>query len=123
MNFAHYGSATVFFCIEAAAVFNSKHSEPSYVQELHNINLVWNYTIGGGVGSAQFSSVTNPGNLVGIAQKYGSRNTNVAPSFQERCRADISVPQAWLTILTVQRADLVVYRFRVDDENFGVLEH
>ena len=27
--------------------------------------------------------VTNPGNLVAIAQKYGSGNTDVAPSFQE----------------------------------------
>ena len=113
----------VCLCIEAAAVFNSKPSEPSDVQELHNITLVWNYTLGGGVGSASFSNVTDSVSPVGIAQKFGSGNTYVAPSFQERFRADISVSQAWLTILTVQRSDQGVYRFRMEDDSFGSLEH
>ena len=112
----------VSFHIEAAAVFDSKPSEPSGVQEFHNITLVWTYTLGGGIGSASFSNSTGLGSLVVIAQKFGSGNTNVAPSFQERFRADVSVSQAWLTILTVQRSDQGVYRFRMEDDNFGSLE-
>ena len=66
---------------------------------------------------------TDARSSVAIAQKIGSGNTNVAPSFQERFRADISVFQAWLTILTVQRSDQGVYKFEIDDDSFGSLEH
>ena len=111
------------FYIEAAAVFISKPSEPTDVHELENITLVWTYTLGGGIGSAEFFNVTESGSTVTIAQKFGSGNTNVAPSFQERFRADISVSQAWLTILTVQRSDQGVYRFQLSDDNFGNLQH
>ena len=83
---------------------------------------MWNYTLGGGISSASFSNATSAGSPVGIAQKFGSGNTNVAPSFQERFRADISVSQAWFTILTVKRLYQGVYRFRMGDDNFGILE-
>ena len=91
----------VCFYKEAAAVFESKPSEPSYIQKLNNITLVWTYTLGGVIVAAKFYNATVPGSSVGIAQMIGSRNTNVAPSFQERFRSDISVSQAWLTIITV----------------------
>ena len=113
----------VSFYIEAAAVFISKPSEPTDVQELENITLVWTYTLGGGISSAFFLNASNPGSPVAIAQKFGSGNTNVAPSLQERFIADISVSQAWLTILTVQRSDQGVYRFQLADDNFGNLQH
>ena len=84
---------------------------------------MWTYTLGGVIVVAKFYNATVPGSSVGIAQMIGSGNTNVAPSFQERFIADISVSQAWLTILTVQRSDQGVDKFEIDDDSFGSLQY
>ena len=111
-----------FFCphVEAAIIVTLKPEDPSVVQEFQNISLVWNYTLGAAFDNAKFLVVGEGGGSSIIARRSGVQgSTNVAPSFQDRFRADISDTKAWLTILTVQRADKGIYRFEISDANFA----
>ena len=101
-----------FFSEPAVTAFGSlKPSNPSFVREGNNITLKWNYTIDGSIGQAQFANATDD---TSIAAKFGDHgDTNVAPEYQERFRADVSTTLAQLTIITVQRSDSGHYRFHL----------
>ena len=78
--------------------------DPSYVEELQEITLVWNYTLDGSVYSASFTRDTGGGDEE-IARKQ-SGNTILRPGFQSgRFSADASDTQAWLKITRVQKSD------------------
>ena len=87
----------------AVTAFTSRPSSPVFVEETHDITLVWNYTLDGTVALAKFWNTTGGVNDEIARQFQGS--TTVHSSYQERFRADISDTQARLTILKVQRSD------------------
>ena len=73
--------------------------DPSYVEELEEITLVWNYTLHGSVDRASFTRDT--GGDEEIARKQ-SGNTILRPGFPSgRFSADASETQAWLKITRV----------------------
>ena len=81
---------------------------PSYVEELQEITLVWNYTLDGTVDMAIFARDTGGGDEE-IARKQ-SGNTALSPGFQSgRFSADASDTQAWLKITRVQKSDQGMY--------------
>ena len=82
--------------------------DPSYVEELQEITLVWNYTLDGTVNTASFTRDTGGGDEE-IARKQ-SGNTILRPGFQSgRFSADASDTQAWLKITRVQKSDQGMY--------------
>ena len=81
---------------------------PSYVEELQEITLVWNYTLDGTADRAIFVRDTGGGDEE-IARKQ-SGNTALSPGFQSgRFSADASDTQAWLKITRVQKSDQGMY--------------
>ena len=85
--------------------------DPSYVEELQEITLVWNYTLDGSVDSASFTRDTGGGEE--IARKK-SGNTILRPGFPSgRFSADVSETQAWLKITRVQKSDQGMYGINV----------
>ena len=99
-----------FFLEPAVTAFGSlKPLNPSLVREGDNITLKWNYTIDGSIGQAQFANATDDDTIAGKFGDHG--DTNVAPEYQERFRADISTTLAQLTIITAQRSDSGRYKF------------
>ena len=94
----------------------------SFVEELHDITLVWNYTLDGTVIVATFLRNTG-GGIEEIARKQNSMTT-VSPSFQGRFSANITNSQAWLKIVRVQRSDDGKYGFDLTPSTIGRrLEH
>ena len=80
----------------------------SYVEELQEITLVWNYTLDGTVNTASFTRDTGGGDEE-IARKE-SGNTILRPGFPSgRFSADASETQAWLKITRVQKSDQGMY--------------
>jgi len=97
------------FSEPAVTAFGSlKPLDPTFVRELDNITLKWNYTIDGSIGQAQFFNATDD---VVIAAKFGDGDVNVASDYQKRFRADMSNTFSQLTILSVQRSDSGPYKF------------
>jgi len=110
----------LFFSEPAVTAFGSlKPSDPSFVRELDNITLKWNYTIDGSIGQAQFANATDDETIAG---KFGDGDVNVVSDYQERFRADISNNLAQLTILTVQRSDSGRYKFLLTSSKFGTIQ-
>ena len=95
---------------------------PSYVEELQEITLVWNYTLDGTVDTASFTRDTGGGNEE-IARKQ-SGNTILRPGFQSgRFNADASDTQAWLKITRVQKSDQGMYEINVVPTGIGILQN
>ena len=94
---------------------------PSYVEELQEITLMWNYTLGGTLIIASFIRDTSGGDEE-IARKQ-SGNTIFRPAFQSgRFSADASDTQAWLKITRVQKSDQGMYGINVVPTGIGVLQ-
>ena len=86
--------------------------------EGQNITFVWSYTLDGAIDFAKF--VNNTGAQDVIATNVGG-TTSVLPNFQKRFTADISVTQASITMLTVQRSDQGKYKFDVTASISGAI--
>ena len=92
---------------------------PSYVEELQEITLVWNYTLDGTVNTASFTRDTGGGDEE-IARKQ-SGNTILRPGFPSgRFSADASETQAWLKITRVQKSDQGMYTYGINLTPTGV---
>ena len=100
----------LFFLVSAATQLISTPPDQWKVLEGQNITFVWNYTLDGTIDFAKF--VNNAGAEDVIAKNVGG-TTSVLPNFQKRFTADISVTQANITMLTVQRSDQGKYEFDV----------
>ena len=97
-------------------------STPSFVEELRDITLVWNYTLESDVLLASFLRNT-VGGIEEIARKANGMTT-VNPSFLSRFSANITNTQAWLKIVRVQRSDDGKYEFELTPSAIGKkLEH
>ena len=95
---------------------------PSYVEELQEITLVWNYTLVGSVNTAIFTVDTGGGDEE-IAWKQ-SGTTNLRPGFQSgRFSADASDTQAWLKITRVQKSDQGKYGINMVVTPTGFLQN
>ena len=95
---------------------------PSYVEELQEITLVWNYTLVGSVDRAIFTLDTGGGDEE-IAWKQ-SGSTNVRPGFQSgRFSANASDTQAWLKITRVQKSDQGMYGINLTPTGVGLLQN
>ena len=95
---------------------------PSYVEELQEITLVWNYTLDGTVDRAIFARDTGGGDEE-IARKQ-SGNTALSPGFQSgRFSADASDTQAWLKITRVQKSDQGKYGINLVVTPTGFLQN
>lgn len=90
---------------------------PSFIEELHDITLVWNYTLDGTVILASFLLNTG-GGIKEIARKQNGMTT-VIPSFQGRFSANVTNTQAWLKIVGVQRTDDGKYEFELTPSTIG----
>ena len=95
---------------------------PSYVEELQEITLVWNYTLDGSVDRASFTRDTGGGDEE-IARKQ-SGNTILRPGFQSgRFSADTSDTRAWLKITRVQKSDQGMYGISLIPTGAGNLQN
>ena len=96
--------------------------DPSYVEELQEITLVWNYTLYGSVDRASFTRDTGGGDEE-IARKQ-SGNTILRPGFPSgRFSADASETQAWLKITRVQKSDQGMYGIILTPTGVGLLQN
>ena len=96
--------------------------DPSYVEELQEITLVWNYTLDGSVYRASFTRDTGGGDEE-IARKQ-SGNTILRPGFPSgRFSADASETQAWLKITRVQKSDQGMYGIILTPTGVGLLQN
>ena len=111
-------------CLEAATsqFILPTPLDPSYVEELQEITLVWNYTLDGTVDRASFTRVTGGGDEE-IARKQ-SGNVILGPGFQSgRFSADASDNQAWLKITRVQKSDQGMYGINLIPTGIGNLQN
>ena len=114
----------ISLCLEAATsqFILPTPLDPSYVEELHEITLVWNYTLDGTVDRASFSRDTGGGDEE-IARKQ-SGNTILRPGFQSgQFSADASDTQAWLKITRVQKSDQGMYGINLTPTGIGFLQN
>ena len=96
--------------------------DPSYVEELQEITLVWNYTLDGSVDRASFTRDAGGGDEE-IARKQ-SGNTILRPGFPNgRFSADASETQAWLKITRVQKSDQGMYGINLTPTGIGFLQN
>ena len=111
-------------CLEAATsqFILPTPLDPSYVEELQEITLVWNYTLDGTLSIVSFTRDTGGGDEE-IARKQ-SGNTILRPGFQSgRFSADASDTQAWLKITRVQKSDQGMYGINVVPTGIGNLQN
>ena len=92
-----------------------------FVEETHDVILVWNYTLDGTVALAKFWNTAGGVNDEIARQFQGS--TTVYSSYQERFRANITDTHARLTILKVQRSDQGKYEVDLTASVSGTLRH
>ena len=114
----------ISLCLEAATsqFIPPTPLNPSYVEELQEITLVWNYTLDGTVDRASFSRDTG-GGAEEIARKQ-SGITILRPGFQSgHFSADASDTQAWLKITRVQKSDQGIYGIVLTPTGIGVLQN
>ena len=114
----------ISLCLEAAVsqFILPTPLNPSYVEELQEITLVWNYTLDGSVDRASFTRDTGGGDEE-IARKQ-SGNTILRPGFQSgRFSADASDNQAWLKITRVQKSDQGMYGINLIPTGIGLLQN
>ena len=114
----------ISLCLEAATsqFILPTPLDPSYVEELHEITLVWNYTLDGTVDRASFSRDTGGGDEE-IARKQ-SGNTILRPGFHSgQFSADASDTQAWLKITRVQKSDQGMYGINLTPTGIGFLQN
>ena len=114
----------ISLCLEAAIsqFILPTPLNPSYVEELQEITLVWNYTLDGTVHTASFTRDTG-GGAQEIARKQ-SGNPILRPGFQSgRFSADASDTQAWLKITRVQKSDQGMYGIVLTPTGIGVLQN
>ena len=112
----------ISLCLEAATsrFILPTPVDPSYVEELQEITVVWNYTLDGTVNFASFTRDTG-GRDEEIAKKQ-SGNTILRPGFQSgRFSANASDTQAWLKITRVQKSDQGMYGINVIPRGIGTL--
>ena len=96
--------------------------DPSYVEELQEITLVWNYTLDGTLSIVSFTRDTGGGDEE-IARKQ-SGNTILRPGFSSgRFSADASETQAWLKITRVQKSDQGMYGIILTPTGVGLLQN
>ena len=110
-------------CVEAANLgfIPPTPLDPSYVEELQEITLVWNYTLNSRLHIASFLGDTG-GADEEIARKE-SGSTILRPGFQSgRFSADASDTQAWLKITRVQKSDQGMYGISLIPTGIGVLQ-
>ena len=110
-------------CLEAATsqFILPTPLDPSYVEELQEITLVWNYTLDGTLSIASFTR-DNGGGDEEIARKQ-SGNTILRLGFQSgRFSADASDTQAWLKITRVQKSDQGMYGISLIPTGIGNLQ-
>ena len=97
---------------------------PSYVEELQEITLVWNYTLAGTVNIVTFTRDTGGGNEEIARKQSHSGNTIFRPGFQSgRFNADASDTQAWLKITRVQKSDQGMYGINLTPTGIGFLQN
>ena len=114
----------ISLCLEAATsqFILPTPLDPSYVEELQEITLVWNYTLDGTVNTASFTRDTGGGDEE-IARKQ-SGNTILRPGFQSgRFSADASDTQAWLKVTRVQKSDQGMYGISLIPTSIGNLQN
>ena len=114
----------ISLCLEAATTqfILPTPLNPSYVEELQDITLVWNYTLVGTVSTASFTRDTGGGDEE-IARKQ-SGNTILRPGFPSgRFSADASETQAWLKITRVQKSDQGMYGINLTPTGMGFLQN
>ena len=114
----------ISLCLEAATsqFILPTPLDPSYVEELQEITLVWNYTFDGALSIASFTRDTG-GRDEEIARKQ-SGNTILRPGFQSgRFSADASDTQAWLKVTRVQKSDQGMYGISLIPTSIGNLQN
>ena len=114
----------ISLCLEAATseFILPTPVNPSYVEELQEITLVWNYTLDGTLSIASFTRDTGVGKEE-IARKQ-SGNTILRSGFQSgRFSADASDTQAWLKITRVQKYDQGMYGINVIPTGVNTLQN
>ena len=114
----------ISLCLEAAVsqFIVPTPLNPSYVEELQEIILVWNYTLDSTLIVASFTRDAGGGDEE-IARRI-SGNTILRPGFQSgQFSADASDTQAWLKITRVQKSDQGMYGINVVPTGIGFLQN
>lgn len=110
----------IFFLVSAATAFTSRPEDQWKVEEGENITFVWSYTLDGTIDFAKFVNVTGGASIVIAKNVVGT--TSVLADFQHRFTATISVTEAKITMLAVQRSDQGRFEFDVTTSSNTVLK-
>lgn len=109
----------MIFCLEAAVTtLTASPSDPSFATETRDFTLVWEYTLDGSVGFAQFLNITGVGSGEVIARLL-SGSVTVDPKYKDRFTVVITESQASLTIRGVQSSDQGKYQFSLGPTGSG----
>ena len=109
----------MIFCLEAAVTtLTVTPPDPSFATETRDFTLVWEYTLDGSVGFAQFLNITGGGSGEVIARLL-SGSVTVDPKYKGRFTVVITESQASLTIRGVQSSDQGKYQFSLAPTGSG----
>ena len=104
----------------ATTAFTTKPRNPTIVQEGKSFTLEWAYTLDGTVVIAQFFNTSGGGNDI-FAKTIGTGNVTVEPDYQGRFSGQVTNTKAELTIVGMQRSELLTCRFVLTATGAGSL--
>ena len=104
----------------ATTAFTTKPPNPTIVEEGKSFTLKWTYTLDGTVVIAQFYNITGSGNVI-FAKAIGTGNVTVEPDYQGRFSGQVTNTKAELTIVGMQRSELLTCRFVLTATGAGSL--
>ena len=113
--------STFNFLLETATTaFTTKPSNPTITEEGKSFTLKWTYTLDGTVFLAQFSNVTG-GGVVIIGNAGGIGNVSVVSDYQGQFSGQVTNTTAELTIVEMQRSELLTCRLLLTTSRFVTL--
>lgn len=104
----------------ATTAFTTKPSNPTIVEEGKSFTLKWTYTLDGTVVIAQFYNTTGGGSVL-IGKAIGTGNISVESDYQGRFSGQVTNTKAELTVVGLQRSELLTCRFVLTPTISGTL--
>ncbi|XP_015748651.1 PREDICTED: hemicentin-2-like [Acropora digitifera] len=104
----------------ATTAFTTKPPNPTIVQEGKSFTLKWTYTLDGTVVIAQFFNTTGGGSVL-IGKAIGTGNVSLDSNYQGRFSGLVTNTKAELTIVGMQRSELLTCRLVVVPTISGTL--
>ena len=120
LNCESYSSYQNLSLDTATTAFTTKPANPTIVQEGKSFTLEWTYTLDGTLVIAQFFNTSGGGNVI-FAKTIGTGNVSVEPDYQGRFSGQVTNTKAELTIVGMQRSELLTCRLALTPTGAGSL--